>query len=373
MARTAKGPTLFQRPGSPFWYFHFTGPDGARVKGSTGKADKAEGLQVAQRRYVEVFGDSQKLADNAGKPEATETLGWAIDRLLAHRATLNTKESTLKTYRSMAKRVLSLIPGDTSLRALTPALFHSFVTARRSMAVTRHRKAQAGKTISLVTVSHELAIVEMALTHARSLLGESSGVPAPMKAIPKEYLHLKGSREVWLDLGQANALLEHFRKRCLRDCDYLTGWIHTGARARELFRVQARHYNAKEGLVFLDGTKTKKARRWVPVSPQLAEVLARRTKGLAPGDFVFPATTNSVWHVKLARACTRLGLPRVSILDLRHTFASIMVNANVSSRVVAECLGHASTVMVDKTYGHMAIRNARGLVCDALAPMERAS
>ena len=46
--------------------------------------------------------------------------------------------------------------------------------------------------------------------------------------------------------------------------------------------------------------------------------------------------------------------PAVSFHALRHTWASLAVMAGVPLLVVAKNLGHASTAMVEKHYGHLA-------------------
>jgi len=46
--------------------------------------------------------------------------------------------------------------------------------------------------------------------------------------------------------------------------------------------------------------------------------------------------------------------PRVSFNGLRHTFASVLVEAGTPLAFVAEALGHRDTRMVSKHYAHLA-------------------
>ena len=54
-------------------------------------------------------------------------------------------------------------------------------------------------------------------------------------------------------------------------------------------------------------------------------------------------------------ACERAKIkPAIGFHQLRHTWASHAVMNGVPLMVVARNLGHASTVMVEKFYGHLA-------------------
>ena len=56
----------------------------------------------------------------------------------------------------------------------------------------------------------------------------------------------------------------------------------------------------------------------------------------------------------LRDACRRASIsPPVGFHALRHSWASLAVMAGMPLMVVARNLGHASTVMVEKHYGHL--------------------
>ena len=55
----------------------------------------------------------------------------------------------------------------------------------------------------------------------------------------------------------------------------------------------------------------------------------------------------------LPDACARAGVPRVTLNDLRRTFASWSVQAGVPAKVIANLMGHTSTRMVDLVYGRV--------------------
>ena len=71
------------------------------------------------------------------------------------------------------------------------------------------------------------------------------------------------------------------------------------------------------------------------------------------------------WH----RALKLSGIRRVRLHDLRHTFASQLIEQGAHPKYIQEQLGHASITMTMDTYGHMFPNRNRGLV-DGLDTME---
>ncbi len=113
-------------------------------------------------------------------------------------------------------------------------------------------------------------------------------------------------------------------------------------------------------------TKTG-ARRTVPISPELKEVMERRLKGLKADDRVFSTTrglpfTNYSSTDKMRWTCKKAGIPygdktfnkkgeKVGIVFhcLRHTRASLWVEAGFSDEIIRRATGHKS-LEAYKTY-----------------------
>ncbi len=55
----------------------------------------------------------------------------------------------------------------------------------------------------------------------------------------------------------------------------------------------------------------------------------------------------------MKKAYTAAGIDPITFHELRHTYASMLINRGVSLKVVAEQLGHVDTRMVEKHYGHL--------------------
>ncbi len=113
--------------------------------------------------------------------------------------------------------------------------------------------------------------------------------------------------------------------------------------------------------------KTRKSRRTIPLTAEAMDALReqRARQDLALGDHPRPIeglvftteaghpihSTNVLpsWYRTLAR----LGLPRVTTHDLRHSSASILLAAGVPLPVIADLLGHSTIRVTADLYAHV--------------------
>lgn len=58
-------------------------------------------------------------------------------------------------------------------------------------------------------------------------------------------------------------------------------------------------------------------------------------------------------NVELTRALVAAGLPRIRVHDLRHTTATVMLEAGIHPKVVQELLGHKTIATTLDTYSHV--------------------
>jgi integrase len=112
----------------------------------------------------------------------------------------------------------------------------------------------------------------------------------------------------------------------------------------------------------LGNPKTPKSRRTVTISPAVAEVVARRTKGRTADDFVFTSRTElplhngdvytHVWR-KLMKALAAEGIAPLRFHDLRHTPVAWLVAGVAPLPHIQARLGHESITTTIDTYGHL--------------------
>ncbi len=112
-------------------------------------------------------------------------------------------------------------------------------------------------------------------------------------------------------------------------------------------------------------TKTRSSRRVVDLGPAALEALREHKERSAIGERVFTDTAGSPvrasnlirrsFHPVLERAgIKRVGEPSpIRFHDLRHTSATLMLQAGVHPKIVSERLGHASTTITMDVYSHV--------------------
>ena len=64
----------------------------------------------------------------------------------------------------------------------------------------------------------------------------------------------------------------------------------------------------------------------------------------------------------ITAAYVKAGIEKVTFHELRHTYASTLINQGVPLKVIAEQLGHVDTRMVEEHYGHLAQTTKRDMI-----------
>jgi integrase len=153
--------------------------------------------------------------------------------------------------------------------------------------------------------------------------------------------------------------------------------VRTGLRLGELLGLQwgdidftGRFIEVRRNRVAGRTTTPKSGKiRRVDMSRQLTETLralrtARKAEALRRGwrqvpEWVFcneagrPLDGDNLRHRVFYRILAKAGLRRIRFHDLRHTFASLLIQNRESLAYVRDQLGHASIQLTVDTYGHL--------------------
>lgn len=148
-------------------------------------------------------------------------------------------------------------------------------------------------------------------------------------------------------------IIEHIRALPISGPDsanFVEGLTYTGARVRELAVIEWSEVDWARSQVAIGGSKTKNARRWLPMNPALQELLTRMRSPGASG-FVF---NRRDCLTSLKNACKSIGTKAMTHHDLRHLFATACIESGVDVPTVARWMGHGDGgALAMRTYGHL--------------------
>lgn len=232
------------------------------------------------------------------------------------------------------------------------------------------------------TANRILTVLKAALNHAlhrRRVMGSGEA----WRAV-KPYKGTTSARVRFLNVVEQQALV----KACPPAFRMLVqAALFTGARCGELGRLLVKDFNPTAGTVFFLGKGTGE---WKPRQVVLTQEARDWFQGLCAGrkaeDLLFtrPGVKRRASERKnltepegwldndqarpMREACEKAEIDRLSFHELRHTYASGLVNAGVPLVYIAENLGHTNTRMVEKHYGHLA-PTAKAEAIRKLAPV----
>ena len=129
--------------------------------------------------------------------------------------------------------------------------------------------------------------------------------------------------------------------------------ILTGARKGEVLRARYEDFNLNQLTWTIPISKSGK-KRILPITPQLLELYNSIPK--TNGEYLFASPVTGKPYVSIYNswnsARTKAGLKDVRIHDLRHSFASFLVNSGRSLYEVQTLLGHSTSTMTQR-YAHL--------------------
>lgn len=135
----------------------------------------------------------------------------------------------------------------------------------------------------------------------------------------------------------------------------------TGARHNEIVSLKWEHVDFERAMIWLPDSKT--GRKPIHLNAEALEVLRRHPRQPDNPHVIcgrrHGAHLNNLWK-PWYMICGRAQLPGVRIHDLRHSFASIAINAGASLHMVGKLLGHAQPQTTAR-YAHLADNPLRAL------------
>ena len=313
---------LYKRKDSPNWYIYYR-KDGKRIRKSVGPdREIAEAVRnkIEQELLMERF---------LGIPQAVHretTLGQLAERYIQY--AYQHKRSADRDEYIIRRHLLPFFGPRTFIKELTQASVEAYKASRLHDGVKPR------------TVNYELAVLRAMLNRAVDW-GLLQYNHLKFKMLPGEV-----KRERFLSKEEEERLLEACRES---PNPYLEAFVvvalYTGLRHREIASLTWEDVDLKAKRIRVVDAKNRTV-RYQPL-PQKA-VEAFRSLPRREGN-IFPYWLNKAFK----KACERAGIEDLRIHDLRHTYASRLVQAGVPLRIVQELLGHAS-ISTTMRYAHLA-------------------
>lgn len=135
--------------------------------------------------------------------------------------------------------------------------------------------------------------------------------------------------------------------------------IYTGCRFGELAALEAQDVSTDARAVHVAKSKTGHPRH-VYLNGEGLEFFERLAAGKKPGELLLTRADGEHWKQnhqqrRIAETCKAGNIePRLRFHELRHTYASLYLMAGGGLPDLAKQLGHTTTRMVEKHYGHLA-------------------
>jgi integrase len=144
--------------------------------------------------------------------------------------------------------------------------------------------------------------------------------------------------------------------------------LYSGCRYGELCHLRVRDFSPTSMTLFIEKSKSGKPRH-IALTKEAAAWFGEQGAG-KPGSASLLTKPNALGKARkhqedplawgphdqkkrMAAACTAAKIESLGFHELRHTYASGLVNAGVPLAYVAAQLGHVDTSMVEKHYGHL--------------------
>jgi integrase len=342
--------TVYKR-GGVYWYAFER--KGKRFQGSTGVGDKrvARTIEAAHRTRlakIEVGLEEANPIEAPSFPAAMKAfLNWS-------KTTHADKPETTRRY-SVSAVALEEFFSKKKLGDITVKLVERFIEwrlAQKVKAPAKKRKkdprAVTDKPIQPATVNRELACLRHLFNY---FIGQGVKVANPVK----DMKFLAENEDTFYILSDDD------ESKYLNECsqplhDVAIMILETGMRPDEVYLMRRSCLHLDKGFYKNPKGKTPSARRRIELSRRATAMLKERLAEIE-GEWVFPSTRKEgVPIVKLNAAHNaarqRAKLPRFRIYDLRHTWATRMLESGAADLLtLASMLGHKRLDMVMK-YAH---------------------
>jgi integrase len=351
--------TVYQRPGSPYWYATLDDPRQLEgiVRRSTKSRNKVEARAIARTLQEEI--DQAVLTS---RPTTGLTWSKAVELYLERG---NLAPSTLRTHAGLARLIVQSSLGDFDLSSITVSDVKKYVAELRDTTILRTTRK-----ISDPTIRKYLGLLSR--TYQWVIEHEIPGAPEsnPFGEMSRRFLGSSRVVDRHIKEVQLSEILDSMKTDEHRRI--LIVLVGTGLRTGELTTLKWSQVNLSTGYLELGGiddnrTKTDHSRR-VPVGEVVLHTfrtqisVLKASRDYDPDGYVFPSTVPDKngrrnqpryglgYIIKVVRK--RTGINSYTNHRLRHTFASWSLQHGVDPIAIRDLLGHKTLSTTTRYANH---------------------
>jgi integrase len=156
----------------------------------------------------------------------------------------------------------------------------------------------------------------------------------------------------------------------------ITVALNTGLRRGEILNLKWSQLDFANVFIKLEKTKSGKART-VPMNSLVVNTLKQLEQNKDHDEYLFwnGKSNKPIQDIRKAfkRSCDAAGITNLRFHDLRHNFASSLVENGVDIVTVSELLGHSNINLTAKRYSHPSPFHKRRAVESLIAKKEKKS
>ena len=234
-------------------------------------------------------------------------------------------------------------------RDILPELGDMPLDSITRLTLVHWQEGMLGRGLAPSTCNRALFLLKYALNCARRWGFISDSPARDVQALPE-----KEFRERYLSEDEARRLLEILKEEKDQQAAHVVRLLlFTGARKSEILAARWENVDVERRILTVPLSKSGKARH-IPLSEAALQVLANLPRC---SEWLFPSPRTeghitsvfTVWD----RVRTKAGLKDVRLHDLRHSFASFLVNDGCTLYEVQKILGHHDPKVTTR-YAHLA-------------------
>lgn len=308
------------------WFIDYRDKNGKRIQKVVKHAqDQQEAIKALQEEVRRVFDDEYNIKRERGSMKF-ESLA----------------EEYLELHAKVNKR--SWKKGDKVYLDchLIPYFGEYEITKINSMLIEKYKKKRLEEGAKKSTVNRESSCLRLIFQKA---IGWGYLTENPMKGL-KPFSEKDNYMERVLSPEEEKRLLENCASKPVKD--FIVFGLNTGMRMGEILSLEWKNVFLEQRAILVTMTKSGKNRK-IPINDTLYSLLTRlHDNGKNGNGRIFPYT-NVYWSFK--KAARLASIPEVRLHDLRHTFATRLIEPGVDIITVRDLLGHSHSTVTER-YTH---------------------